>query len=49
MIIFSVIFVVGYMVIWAVIYSIIKRNTAKLNDGLKKRQQIVKDGKELSG
>ena len=38
-IIFSAIFVIGYLVIWAVIYSIIKRNTAMLNEGLKKRHQ----------
>jgi hypothetical protein len=37
--IFSAIFVVGYIVIWAIIYSIIKRNTAKINDVLKKKQQ----------
>ena len=36
---FSAIFVVGYIVIWAIIYSIIKRNTEKLNESLKKRQQ----------
>ena len=38
-IIFTAIFVVGYIVIWAIIYSIIKRNTAKLNEMLKKKQQ----------
>ena len=38
-VVFSAIFVVGYIVIWAVIYSIIKRNTAKLNAMLKKKQQ----------
>jgi hypothetical protein len=38
-VVFSAIFVIGYLVIWAVIYSIIKRNTAMLNEGLKKRQQ----------
>ena len=38
-IVFSAIFVIGYLVIWAVIYSIIKRNTAMLNEGLKKRHQ----------
>ena len=37
--VFSAIFVVGYLVIWAVIYSILKRNTAKLNEGLKRKQQ----------
>lgn len=38
-IIFSAIFVVGYIVIWAIIYSIIKRNTVKLNESLKQRQK----------
>lgn len=38
-IVFSAIFVVGYIVIWAIIYSIIKRNTKKLNEMLKKKQQ----------
>ena len=38
-IVFTAIFVVGYIVIWAIIYSIIKRNTAKLNEILKKKQQ----------
>ena len=38
-VIFSAIFVVGYIVIWAIIYSIIKRNTKKLNEMLKKKQQ----------
>ncbi|MBQ8498176.1 MAG: DUF3021 domain-containing protein [Clostridia bacterium] len=37
-VVFSAIFVVGYIVIWAIIYSIIKRNTAKLNEKLKKKQ-----------
>ncbi|MBQ6809418.1 MAG: DUF3021 domain-containing protein [Clostridia bacterium] len=37
--VFSVIFVVGYIVIWAIIYSIIKRNTAKLNKILKQNRQ----------
>ena len=37
--VFTAIFVVGYIVIWAIIYSIIKRNTAKLNEMLKKKQQ----------
>lgn len=37
--VFTGIFVVGYLLIWAVIYSIIRKNTAKLNESLKKRQQ----------
>ena len=36
-IVFTAIFVVGYIVIWAIIYSIIRRNTAKLNEMLKKK------------
>ena len=41
-IVFSAVFVVGYIVIWAIIYSIIKRNTDKLNKMLKQKQQSVK-------
>ena len=39
MIVFTAIFVVGYIVIWAIIYSAIRRKTARLNDVLKKKQQ----------
>ncbi len=42
-VIFSAIFVVGYIVIWAIIYSIIKRNTEKLNKMLKQKQQSVNE------
>ena len=42
-IIFSAIFVVGYIVIWAIIYSIIKRNTARVNEILKQKQQSRKE------
>ena len=42
-IVFTAIFVVGYIVIWAIIYSIIKRNTAKLNKMLKQKQQRVNE------
>ena len=42
-IVFSAIFVVGYIVIWAIIYSIIKRNTAKLNDMLQQKRQSIKE------
>ena len=38
-IVFTAIFVVGYIVIWAIIYSIIRRNTAKINKVLKIKQQ----------
>ena len=37
-IVFTAIFVVGYIVIWAIIYSIIRRNTAKLNEKLRKNK-----------
>ena len=40
--VFSGIFVLGYVVIWVIIYSIIKKNTDKLNEGLKKSQQRAK-------
>ncbi len=39
-VVFTAIFVVGYIVIWAIIYSIIKRNTEKLNEVLRKKQQL---------
>ena len=37
-IVFSAIFVVGYILIWGIIYSIIRRNTAKINEILKEKQ-----------
>lgn len=37
--VFTGIFVVGYLLIWAVIYSIVKRNTDKINEVLKKQQR----------
>ena len=40
--VFSGIFVVGYLAIWAVIYSVIKRNTKKLNKMLKEKQKNYK-------
>lgn len=42
-IVFSAVFVVGYIVIWAIIYSIIRRNTAKLNKMLKEKQKSIKE------
>ena len=39
--VFSGIFVVGYFAIWAVIYSIIKKNTDQINELLKEKQQKV--------
>ena len=41
--VFSCIFVFGYLVIWAIIYSIIKRNTKRINEMLKQKQQNVED------
>ena len=41
--VFSGIFVVGYLVIWVVIYSVIKRNTARVNELLKKKQHGTED------
>jgi branched-subunit amino acid ABC-type transport system permease component len=38
-IVFTAFFVVGYILIWAIIYLIIRRNTAKLNEMLRKKQQ----------
>ena len=40
--VFTGIFVIGYLLIWAVIYSIIRKNTARLNVVLKERQQTEK-------
>jgi len=37
--VFSGIFVFGYLMIWAVIYTVTKRNTEKLNAMLKKKQE----------
>lgn len=41
--VFSGIFVVGYFAVWAIIYSIIKRNTEELNEVLKQRQQTAEN------
>lgn len=38
-VVFSGIFVVGYIVIWAIIYLIIKRSTANINKMLMQKQQ----------
>ena len=34
---FTVIFVFGYLIIWAVIYAVIRKNTSKINEMLKKQ------------
>ena len=41
--VFSGIFVVGYLTIWAIIYSIVRMNTKKINEVLKQKQQAVND------
>ncbi len=40
---FSGIFVVGYLAIWAIIYAIIKKRTQRINEVLKKKQQLPGD------
>ena len=40
--VFSGIFVVGYVVIWVIIYSIIKKRTERLNMILKQRRNLKK-------
>ena len=37
--VFTGIFLIGYLMIWGIIYSIIRKNTDRLNEGLKKKQQ----------
>ena len=41
LLVFSAIFVVGYIVIWAIIYTIIKRNITKLNKMLNENRQKI--------
>ena len=41
--VFSGIFVLGYLAIWAIIYSIIKKNTDKINKLLKEKQQQARE------
>ena len=46
--VFSGIFVVGYLTVWAIIYCVTKRNTKKLNEMLKEKQQKkIYDNKQL--
>ena len=37
--VFTGIFAVGYLLIWAVIYSIIRRNTDRINEAMRKSRQ----------
>lgn len=41
--VFTGIFVFGYLIIWAVIFSVIKKRTAKLNDILKRNRERAED------
>lgn len=41
--VFSGIFILGFFAIWAVIYSIVKRSTARINQILKEKQGIAQD------
>ena len=41
LLVFTVIFVVGYLVIWVIIYAITKSRTAKINAALKRKQQYM--------
>ena len=36
--VFTAIFALGYLVIWAFIYTVTKRNTARVNEGLQQKQ-----------
>ena len=38
--VFSAIFALGYLMVWAIIYFITKKRTERLNEILKKKQQI---------
>jgi len=40
--VFTCVFVIGYLLIWAIIHSIIKRNTDRINEVLKRKQQPTK-------
>ena len=37
--VFTGIFAVGYLIIWAIIYSVIRKNTERVNEMLKKQQK----------
>ena len=39
--IFSAVFAAGYLAIWAIIYSVMKRNTARINEALRKKQRAA--------
>ena len=41
--VFSAIFIVGYLLIWIIIHSIIKKDTARLNEQLNQTRQYTTD------
>lgn len=41
--VFSGIFVAGYLVVWVIIYAVTKRNTEKINQMLKQKQQQAEE------
>ena len=41
--VFTIIFVAGFLSIWAVIYIIVRKNTTKVNEMLKQKQQNAPD------
>lgn len=41
-IVFSAIFIISYLLIWAIIYSVTKRDAEKVNEILKKKQENFK-------
>lgn len=43
LLVFTAIFVFGYLAIWVVIYSVIKKNTDNVNEILKKKKQSIED------
>jgi len=43
LLVFTVIFILGYLTVWAVIYSITKKKTARINEILKKNHRNAED------
>lgn len=44
LLIFTVVFIVGYLIIWAVIYAITRQKTARVNQLLRQKQQEERMG-----
>ena len=41
--VFSGVFILGYLLIWAIIYSVIRRNTRRVNEALRKKQKCAEE------